>query len=548
MNVYWWVWLGVIWTVVSVLWVWYTIPYSFTVSQSPLRYGNDGSILVWENYNPWHDYADIPPRLVEIVVGIEDKRFWKHHGIDGIAMMRALWIMLSTDTVQWWSTITQQLVKLDRGRFERSMWIKMQEMWHAVRIEHQFSKQQILLSYLNSMQRPWNVRGWNAACTYFMGRSCSLLSDTEIMVLMVASQRGWNLYDETDQHRIVTRLQAICPVIDVSCENVTDAVFDSLLWNDTSLDPRVQSMIVQEYATASTDYDQEIAWSIDRILQTTAPYRKQYQATNCCVVVLNDEWNMVSMNQCTQRWDEWWGKTNSCLIPRQTWSVTKPLLYAYGLETLWLDRNDTVVDEYVAYPLWWWAVYEPQNFDLSYHGVVSWAYALGNSLNIPAVKMLEMVWVEDYLTFLRSQLAQSVSWAVSNTQSAQELGLSLALGTYEISPYQMTKLWQFFTTRWQGYDRGKEEVIAILQDPLNKVASFGQDSFLVRPWWAVKTGTSRNFVDGWICGLQSSQAWYSVCMRIGNITNTPMEWSSAEIWWFIRDQILDVLEENQKNY
>jgi penicillin-binding protein 1C len=548
MRVFWWIGAILLWLIVVIVWVGSSVPYSFGIPDSPVRYASDWSVLVWEKYIPWNDYDDIPPALIELVVSIEDKYFWSHHGVDGRGLVRAAWITMTSNSIQWWSTITQQLVKLDRGQFERSIPIKIQEIWHAIRIEYQLPKEQILLNYLNLMPRPWNVKWWNAACQYFMWRSCELLSKNELMVLMIASQRGWNLYDLEDQKRILTRLQSICSSISmVSCDTITGSIFDGLEWSDTSLDPRVQSMIIQEYATEQTDYTIQIATSIDRILDRTAQYREQYQANNCCVVVLNGEWNMVSMNQCSDWGDEWWGKTNSCLVPRQTWSVTKPLLYAYGMQRLWLQRDETVVDEYTAYSLWWWALYEPQNFDLKYHGEVSWAYALGNSLNIPAVKMLAMVWVEEYLLFLSDQLRTFASWTKLNTISSNEVWLSLALGTYEITPYQMSKLWQFFTSRWQGYTHGKSEVLTILQDPLKKIASFGQDSFLVHPWWAVKTGTSRNFVDGWICGVQLRQEGYIACMRMGNVTNVPMLGSSSEVWWFIRDQIVQSLEYHQKD-
>jgi penicillin-binding protein 1C len=97
-------------------------------------------------------------------------------------------------------------------------------------------------------------------------------------------------------------------------------------------------------------------------------------------------------------------------------------------------------------------IYSPKNFSLSYYGEVSLATALGSSLNIPAVKLLHDVGPEEFIAFinrLRQEIANTdpdVIVQESQTFNAHNLGLSVGLGTYELSPLEFASLWKVFLT------------------------------------------------------------------------------------------------------
>jgi membrane carboxypeptidase/penicillin-binding protein PbpC len=243
---------------------------------------------------------------------------------------------------------------------------------------------------------------------------------------------------------------------------------------------------------------------------------------------------VISMNTCSDWHDTNAGKINTCLEPRQVWSAIKPFLYLHAFQKNNIKSSDTIVDEPVSFDLWDGNTYSPKNFDLSYHGEVSYAYALWNSLNVPAIKTLNALGVEPFLAFLKTQLASYAPWLDKNTKDANNVWLSLALWTYEISPLAFTQLWRVFVP-WvmiPWYERNTQEIITIMSNPQNRIVSFWQDSFLNVPWRAVKTGTSRKFVDGRVCWVHQ-QKWLTLCLWLWNINNETMKGPSSEVGSYI---------------
>jgi membrane carboxypeptidase/penicillin-binding protein PbpC len=128
---------------------------------------------------------------------------------------------------------------------------------------------------------------------------------------------------------------------------------------------------------------------IERILTTSALQREKIGAKDCCVMVMDGQGEMLSMNNCRAWEDKVSGKVNSCTAKRQTGSAMKPFLYIRAMQQLGLSPDDTIMDEEVEYVLDGGAIYAPKNFDLQYHGEVSLTTALASSLNIPAVRLLD---------------------------------------------------------------------------------------------------------------------------------------------------------------
>lgn len=106
------------------------------------------------------------------------------------------------------------------------------------------------------------------------------------------------------------------------------------------------------------------------------------------------------MNTCRPFEDEEQGQVNGCLQKRQTGSAIKPFLYLFAMQKLHFTGGTTIIDEPVSYYLDEEHSYSPKNFSLSYYGKVPLADALGNSLNIPAVKLLHQVGTETFISFL----------------------------------------------------------------------------------------------------------------------------------------------------
>jgi penicillin-binding protein 1C len=450
--------------------------------------------------------------------------------------------------VQWASTIDQQLIKLDRQQFVRSPQAKLQENLAALHLQFHHSKEAILLRYLNSIPFSHSIIGWKSACQSYRWTSCAELTDAQLAVLLVIAQRGINPYREAGRQTIVERgamYTRVRPDLFAASLLIDDVLLDQLESFPAPLDPRVQELIREQTSAWSTSYDLELSDRIDTLLSRTAGQREQYGIRDCCVVVLDGDGELMSVNMCTER-DAWaGGKVTSCLTPRQTGSALKPFLYLYAFKQLWLGVNDMIIDEPVQFDLGWGNVYDPKNFDLTYHGEVSYAYALGNSLNVPAVKTLHAVGVWPFLDFLKKQIKRVDPTGPLTSKTAEEVGLSLALWTYEISPFQFTQLWRILLPRMvpAGYEAERAQIVDVLRDPVYKIVSFGQDNFLNKGGRAVKTGTSRRFIDGWICGVNtpSSTKAQVMCLRVGNITNEPMLWASSEVASYLRGLLVDTV-------
>lgn len=486
-------------------------------------------------------FSSIPNRITDAIIAVEDQRFYRHRWIDLWASLRALYQTIIKKNTQWWSTIDQQLIKLHDQQFTRTRWRKIYEQRHALALQPAYTKQEILQAYINTVPFSHGIVWRSAACDIYFHKTCEYLSDSELSYLFAVWQLGINPYKTSNQQKIIQRAKIICSVL--SQQNITQSSWCSILDTDTPIviypltthiDPKVRLVLEQQPAALQQRFSQDTYDTIEAILASTQAQREQYDAQYCCVIAIDAQGGIVSMNTCSDWNDEEAGKVNTCMEPRQVGSAIKPFLYLNAFQQFGWTANDTIVDEPVSYDLWDGSMYSPKNFDLTYHGTVSYAYALGNSLNVPAIKILDTLWVDRFLQFLKQQLATYASGYDTNTKNADNVWLSLALGTYEISPYAFAQLWRLFLP-WQmipGYDTKTQEIVDILADPKNKVQSFWQDSFLLVPWRAVKTWTSRKFIDGWVCGVQQAR-WITLCLWLWNVDNKAMKWPSSEVGSYI---------------
>jgi penicillin-binding protein 1C len=531
----------------------------------------------------YEHFEEIPENLRQAILSIEDRRFFFHPGIDPIAIWRALKYNLYDSLLVkggvgriWASTIDQQVIKLTQQAFTRSRTQKIREQFLALNLQFHYSKEEIFVHYINTIPFSHGIQGWKQACDIYVQKSCHLLNTPEMSYLLAVSQLGINPYKDANQEAILKRAKVICSKLTKEWENNCSLLdtpnYIDLSFKETPLDPRIElflkqeklsrspllkakgnnstKIIVPEQSEGEGFFNQEVYTSIQSILTTTKSLRDQYHVKDCCIVIVDKDWKLISMNICNHRSDPEAGKINLCLQARQTGSAIKPFLYLYAMMTKRLKAEDTIVDEPVQYHLWDGSLYEPKNFDLKHHGKVTLAYALGNSLNIPAIKLTDMVGVKNFYNFLREQLSIYASWYDHNEKNPENLGLSIGLGTYEISPYAFTKLRTLFIhekqtfSPWQGgygEAEGVREIFSILSNPSNKVHSFWQDSFLNTPWWAVKTGTSRKFIDGRVCGVHSDKG-LSMCIRMGNYDNQAMKGASSEVVGYVWNLVTKELQ------
>ena len=158
---------------------------------------------------------DLPAGIAAATVAVEDRRFWRHPGVDAIAILRAAAANLRhRGTVEGGSTITQQVAKLllgGDGRGPRGLRAKLSEAVLALRLEHRFSKREILAMYLNRASYGNQITGAERASRVYFGRSSRMLTAAQAAFLAGLPQRpsGFNPYrslsDATARQRVVLR-------------------------------------------------------------------------------------------------------------------------------------------------------------------------------------------------------------------------------------------------------------------------------------------------------------------------------------------------------
>ena len=529
--------------------------YPLPTLNSQVLKDTNGQLISGIKIQGYETSDQIPKNLKQAVVGVEDRRYYLHLGIDPIAVLRAIKFNLQWHgRRQWASTIPQQLVKITRKSYHRTWSTKIKEMLIAFNLSLHHSKDEILLAYLNNVEFLNGIRGYRAACLNYFQKECSALFPSELSFLIATAQTGKNPLNASGFKKIKTRAKVLCPLIaeELSCKNRDELppVSDKELHSPASAQAQHFNAYYQKsYSNQLSSFNLNLYQKVGQSIAQTEEYRSQAWMWDCCVLVLNEQGDVETMNTCRAFDDKKSWEVNWCLSKRQTGSAIKPFLYIFALQKLGLTWGSMIVDEPVSYYLDEEQIYSPKNFSLSYYGEVSLATALGSSLNIPAVKLLHDAGVEEFIAFinrLRQEIANTdpdVILQESQTFNAHNLGLSVGLGTYELSPLEFASLWKVFLTSWalaDEYQSTIAEVADILSKNQYRTISFWVDNYLNMPGWSVKSGTSRHFIDGWTCWVHTAKKKI-LCVWAGNYDASPMKksWSltAGYLWNLVANQL-----------
>jgi len=268
------------------------------------------------------------------------------------------------------------------------------------------------------------------------------------------------------------------------------------------------------------------------------------------------------------------GKVNVTLASRQPGSSIKPLNYALAIKDQKITPATALADVPTCFDVFGQKSYCPVNYDGTFHGLIEARFALGNSYNIPAVKVLALNGVENFIAFAKQM-------GLSTVTDPKGYGLSATLGGLSVKPYDMAVAFGVFAnqgieqpliaitkvTDWKGqtleeFDPVKNTLTGtrilepsvtflishILLDNNARVAAFGDRSFLnvsAHPEVSVKTGTTNDRRDNWTIGYTSNVV---VVAWVGNNDNSPMSGAvsgvsgASPIWNKIIKVVLDKAE------
>jgi len=528
----------------------------------PVSLSADGSnvckVLVMDrNYAPltvtyqnrWniHDVIslhNIPHFLQQALVVSEDQRFYRHQGVDWPARLHAIYQNIKAlDSIRGASTISEQVIRMWHPR-ARTLWSRWLEGIEAGRLEKEFSKSDILEFYLNQVPYAGRRRGVVQAARDFFDRDPDTLSTKEMLALVVMVRAPTRLDVRKNPQRLLRSIEQLADrllkygIIDMG-QFIMICTAD-LESREAVLPVRAEHFVqyvhqLQPPADARgkgrlcTTLDSGLQHIVQTILENRLKDLSNRGAKNGAVLIVDHQRNEVlawvnsgaGLDDVPASW------IDAVTTPRQPGSTLKPLLYALALEKGWTAAtlvDDSPLSESVGRGL-----HSYHNYSRIHYGPLRVRQALGNSLNIPAVRAIQFVGVDEFLACLHESGIRSLQ------QHPDYYGDGLALGNGEITLLELVQAYtvlarqgtyhplKFFMTEEPRREATRRifstetaSLIGnILSDPEARRLEFGNGSLLRFPvQTAVKTGTSSDYRDAWAVGFNHA---FAVGVWIGNL-------------------------------
>ena len=514
----------------------------------------------------WTPLADISPAVQAAAIASEDRRFYQHHGVDGRAVVAAALQLLRGGPRRGASTISMQLATQLEPYLQqrRSGWYALAQKWRQMRLawalEQHWSKAEILEAYLNLVTFRGELQGVAAATHVLFGKMPHGVTEPEALVL-AALLRAPNA-----EPTAVTRRAALLRAVisgEVTTRDLAATVTQALsappgTGPHVALAPHAAHELLRGAAPTAP-----VQSTLDATLQRTAAdvlrrhllaLRDRWVHDGAVLVVDNASGDVLAYvggdnDLSSARY------VDGIRARRQAGSALKPFLYGLALDQRLLTPASLVEDTPLEIPVTG-GLYRPQNYDEQFRGLVSARTALSASLNIPAVRTLELVGAETFVQQLRRLGFKGL------VESGEYYGPSLALGSADVSLWEMVNAYRTLANggvrtplrmRQQPAPEDSTQrlyseataflVSSILADRESRSGTFGLENPLVTRFWsAVKTGTSKEMRDNWCVGYSRR---YTVGVWVGNFSGQPMRDVSgvsgaAPVWlevmsWLHRD-------------
>jgi penicillin-binding protein 1C len=515
----------------------------------------DGTPLSYTLENAWNTTDTvaldaIPPLLQRAFIVAEDQHFYEHHGVDWPARWAALWLDVRAGAARRGaSSITEQVVRMIHPR-PRTLWSRWLEGFEAARLDARIPKARILEFYLNQVPYAERRRGVVQAAHYYFDRGLDTLSPGETLALavLVRSPAGMDLRQHAPRalkalQQLADRLQQRGDLSVAEREQVRrepwvlNPVPDTL--DAGAFVSHVLSVAGSGPATARirTTLDPEVQRTAQRLLnRALADLAKRHVHDGGVIVIDHERNEVLAWVVGRAGWGGGAGDTgatvgyDTVLTPRQPGSTMKPLLYALALERGWTAA--TLIDDAELSESVGGGQHTFHNYSHRHYGPLRLRDALGNSLNIPAVKTLKFVGEEAFMARLHALGVTSL------TQHPEFYGDGLALGNGEVSLYEMAQAYTVLArggryepltlrvdeSRARPETRVVPAAVAtlignILADPEARLLEFGRGlQFPVET--AIKTGTSTDYRDAWAIAFDYR---HTVAVWMGNLDGAAMD-------------------------
>lgn len=489
---------------------------SFKLSSSFL-YAQDGRLLNTTRlgFNKknlvWTPFDQINPQLIATLIQKEDKRFYSHPGVDLIALANAVRSNLTDSSERGASTITMQLQKQLLHINSRSYAGKIKQIFSALLTELNWSKENILEAYLNTVYLHGEIQGLGTTSLVLFNKAPTFLTADEQMQILQLIRKPNSLLSQKLKN------------FETQSVHMADH-YHLFSLAKPGFNPR---------STIDYDLQKTAIESVQRHLQNLS----ERNVHDAAVLVLNNKTGEVltyvgnSGPQFSQA-----PYVDLVQAPRQIGSTIKPFLYATAFEKNLMTLGSWIEDSPVDI-IFENGTYTPKNHDQKFHGWVHPSQALGSSLNVPAVKTVQLVGIADFWNALKDS-------GFRLDHEPDFYGPSLALGTLDASLWDLTHAFSHFVDDQNKVfsQKTREKIMWALSQSQSRSLTFGQDSILsISQGFAVKTGTSKDMKDNWCVGFNRD---YTVGVWVGNSDSSSMQnvlgvSGAAPIW---RDVVNSLLE------
>ena len=506
----------------------------------------------------------IPQQLKDVFVFAEDRRFYYHIGVDGLALLRAVFQNVTGGRrISGASTITMQLARLisDNAQTAKQqtggggLGRKIGEVINALRLEARFSKNEIIEMYLNSLPFGFNTEGAASAARNFFAAELSMLSPAQIFCLAVIPRRP-SLYNPLENPEACVKsaaelqtafsknkkLKNAWPLLaEINNEDWEYAASSARRFVYPFALPHLIRHINAGLTPNTNIHHGEIRLSIDLALQryiegllagNVERYYSSRLTNGAAIVIDNENGEILAwVGSADFNNSEAAGQIDGVLALNQPGSGMKPFLYAMALEN-GFKPTDVIADIPVNFGES--ELYIPRNFNNRFNGPILFRAALASSLNIPAVYLLYRLGVQNYSNLLFSLGFDSLK------QSAQDAGLGLALGNAPVSLMELVRAfsvfprdgiflpltWKLDDAQWQFVVRLLEKrifsvdtarlICSFLSDSSARVMAFGRArNFQTQFPSMFKTGTANQYQS--IVALGATPK-YTAGVWMGNFT------------------------------
>ncbi len=547
---------------------------NYAPKQSTQFFDKDGKLIAntfKEENREYVKYDDIPARIIEGLVAIEDTQFFEHHGINPDAISRAIIKdIIAGGFVEGASTLTQQLVKMLILTREKKLIRKVKEALLSIRLETILTKEEILERYLNHVYFGHNYYGIKTAAKGYFNKDLYELTLKE-MAILVGLPRAPSFYDPTKNlkislaraNQVITRLNTLGWINKEQYENSlkeTPTIFNQTLTKNKApyaVDYAISQLINDIPDILSGGYKvyltidlaaQEIAQdalksSYEAALKRDLDFRKSEKKPNDDSYVKELNAALITIESSTGKILAFSGGIDynqsvfnrAFQAKRQAGSSIKPFLYQIALNSGYNPASQ-LIDISRTYDYKVGGVekkWQPKNYEGNFEGIVTFRDALTESRNLATLNLVNDLGVTTVTNELKNFGFKDVednlsitlgSMGVSVIDFSEQYSMFSNNGT-KVKPYiieqVVNKSGQSVSFEPQTKQVMKPEQIYLMTSVLQDVVLRGTGKSAQVPGLEVagKTGTTNDNIDAWFCGYSPS---IQTLIWFGKDNNTPM--------------------------